>query len=505
MTSRGFSSLQSGSDRSNSSRFEPGSVSADVPPVGTVEGPSSPSSARGSRLSDGQLGVVVGAALLLAVMVSILFISTKRRRRMEKDLPLPASPRISETVSGPFPAPLDDAQQLYVLEAGGSPTTPASFRSRVSSYLQREPTVATSCSSWRHPEVVAVRIAVSELNLDELVARGANSEVYRGQYRGQLAAIKKPLPQWLGNRQNLDAFFSRVRTLASPALTHPGIVSFLGVSWRSLVYVCMVSEFMAGGDLRSFLDRRLRQAALQRDVFERRGFGRQKVCVASQVASALSFLHAQGLVHGAVRSRNVLLDNQLNAKLTGFQGSSPTDTASRRHSHELFSPAAPARLRATSLAIGMAADRLRRTRNRADGLWSAPEVLRGERCTSQADVFAFGVVLAELDSHAAPYAHVTRQDEHAGSAVLLEKVAAGHLRVHFSSSRRARRGRNASAVPVPVGFRHSRAAHPATTAAVVRLGKACVALDPQARPSAAHVSAELHKILQTLEPHRPQA
>ena len=40
-------------------------------------------------------------------------------------------------------------------------------------------------------------------------------------------------------------------------------------------------------------------------------------------------------------------------------------------------------------------------------LWMAPEVMIGERYDEKADIFSFGVVLSELDTHHLPYSHVT--------------------------------------------------------------------------------------------------
>ncbi|KAJ8533296.1 hypothetical protein ON010_g13959 [Phytophthora cinnamomi] len=221
---------------------------------------------------------------------------------------------------------------------------------------------------------------------------------------------------------------------------------------------------MAGGDLRSFLSRRQHQVCAARDDFARRGFCRQKVYLASQVASALGFLHAQGLVHGALRSQNVLLDGKLNAKLTGFQGSTIQPAVDRRRPSQdaTTTSQVPPKLLTGSVPIGVT-DRLRRERTRLGALWSAPEVLRGERSNAQTDIFSFGVVLSELDSLAVPYGHSGRFGERGDSAELLEKVAAGHVRVHFASSGRARHGRRSSSSPAEVDVR--------LTAAVVRAGQ----------------------------------
>ncbi|GMF12975.1 unnamed protein product [Phytophthora lilii] len=483
-----FVILQTGSAATGSSAVNVGNDTPPSQPERTVQAPSSPSSSsQGSSTTDDELGIAVGCGFVFLVMIFILFVAHRRRRRMDKDVVPAPTPGTLEASTRRSPGV--DAQELYILDSSSFMSSPISFGSRGSCFYQEE---TEAFESWNHPEVVAVRISVSAISLDELVARGSNSEVYRGQYRDHIVAIKKPLPQWLGERKNVDAFFDRVRLLASPTLTHPGIVSFLGVSWRSLVYVCMLSEFMAGGDLRSFLTRRQHQTGLVRDDFGRRGFCRQKVYLASQVASALCFLHVQGLVHGAVRSQNILLDEKLNAKLTGFQGSSvqpPVDNS--RPSHEASIGSVPPKLLTASVPIGVT-DRLRRERSRLDALWSAPEVLRGERSSVQTDVFSFGVVLSELDALAAPYGHGGRFGEHGDSAELLEKIAAGHVRVHFASSTRARHGRRGSSSPSEVDAR--------STAAVVRLGKACVALDAFERPSAAQVSTELQRLLQAPDP-----
>ncbi|CAI5708917.1 unnamed protein product [Peronospora destructor] len=189
------------------------------------------------------------------------------------------------------------------------------------------------------------------------------------------------------------------------------MVSFLGVSWKSLIYMCIVSEFMAGGDLRTFLNQRQYRNGLPKGDLCRRGFCRQKVKLASQVASALSFLHAQGLVHGAL----------------------PPQLESRRSQDES----------------------------------AVDSKLFGARLSSQVGV-------------------------HSDSAELLEKVAAEHVRVHFSSSARDRHGQRRSSLPAETDSR--------ITGVVVHLGKACVALNASERPSAARVMVVLHKLLQTLDP-----
>ncbi|KAE8912733.1 hypothetical protein PF005_g2071 [Phytophthora fragariae] len=97
--------------------------------------------------------------------------------------------------------------------------------------------------------------------------------------------------------------------------------------------------------------------------------------------------------------------------------------------------------------------------------------MMGERYDDKADMFSFGVVLAELDQHSLPYANV-KESSDSGRAMpdlaILQMVATGRLRIEFS---------------------------PAAPKAIRELGMACVAIDPKTRPSASDALYKLHTIL----------
>ncbi|GMF36269.1 unnamed protein product [Phytophthora lilii] len=112
------------------------------------------------------------------------------------------------------------------------------------------------------------------------------------------------------------------------------------------------------------------------------GFNREKATIALHVAHALTYLHSlePPVIHRDLKSRNILLNQMHEAKLTDF---------------------------------GISRERLDRTMTAGVGtsLWMAPEVMTGEKYDDKADMFSFGVVLSELDVHTLPYARIKQETQ----------------------------------------------------------------------------------------------
>jgi serine/threonine-protein kinase TNNI3K len=289
---------------------------------------------------------------------------------------------------------------------------------------------------WDDEAIIAARIPREKVTSEALLSRGGYGEVYRGKFNGKTVAIKTLLPETRKNLKQINAFLAEVKLMAS--LDHAQIVQFIGVAWDSLTDLCVVLEYMEGGDLRALLAR-------FEDVEHRpHGFDHDKVRIAQHIAHALTYLHSLDpiVLHRDLKSKNILLDSQLHAKLTDF---------------------------------GVSRERSDRTMTAGVGtsLWMAPEVMMGERYDQKADVFSFGVVLSELDSHALPYSQVkeTESGRRVPDTAVLQMVAMGRLRVEFSSN---------------------------AFESMVTLGNECTALDPKDRPTAPEVLYRLHVLLKEM-------
>ncbi|ETI31596.1 TKL protein kinase [Phytophthora nicotianae CJ01A1] len=302
--------------------------------------------------------------------------------------------------------------------------------------------VSSACSTlpgttmnrpWEDDFVVAARIPRDKVVVVQLLSRGGFGVVYSGLYNGRRVAVKMLLPETRRSISHVVDLLAEVKMMA--AMEHPHIVEFIGVAWDSLTNMCVVSEFMAGGDLKALLS----------DYEEQNhpmGFNRGKLKIALHIAHALTYMHSLDppIIHRDLKSKNVLLNEKLDAKLTDFG-------TSRERVNE-------------SMTGGV-----------GTCLWMAPEVMIGDRYDDKADMFSFGVVLSELDTHLSPYWHVKDPNDSSRQMpepAILQMVATGKLHVKFSKE---------------------------TIKAVVELGNACVSLDPTTRPTASDALYKLHTIL----------
>ncbi|POM70358.1 TKL/DRK protein kinase, partial [Phytophthora palmivora] len=212
-----------------------------------------------------------------------------------------------------------------------------------------------------HQLVMKLRLEVTGLKV-QFPEKYAKDHVVKWVFGMTMSSLQhefhKMLPANRKSVSHVNNFLTEIKLMAS--LDHPCIVQLV--------------EFMDGGDLRALLtsyDKKHNPV----------GFDDSKVKIALHVAHALTYLHSLNpvVIHRDLKSRNILLTVDLDAKLTDF---------------------------------GVSRERVDHTMTAGVGtsLWMAPEVLMGERYDDKADVFSFGVVLSELDLQVLPYSHAIESD-----------------------------------------------------------------------------------------------
>ncbi|KAF1317284.1 Tkl protein kinase, partial [Globisporangium splendens] len=364
--------------------------------------------------------IVLGIALGLAVVACavLLYLYCKSKQNASKQPPPPLG--YASLGNGQH----NGAQSTGTAGSGNqSSQHPSSNSTTIETvndgFRQKSAILAEFCDDQ---DLMMKRIAYTGLHFGKLMASGANGEVWRGEYAGQQVAIKCSFPEKKNDIKTLEMFSQEIR-LAS-ALEHPNIVRFIGLSWRTLPELCMVSEFMGVGDLSHFL---------ASSEGKQLTWGGEKVGIAADVANALVYLHSlmPVIIHRDLKSLNILLTEDLQAKLSDFG-------LSREQSFE------------TTMTSGV-----------GTMLWTAPEVLRGDQYTEKADIYSFGIVLSELDTCLSPY---SLNDEVKGvkskSTHLIPLISKGLISPKFSPE-----------CPEPI----------------LELAKACLDQDPMKRPPAMQI------------------
>ncbi|PRQ47736.1 putative transferase, protein kinase RLK-Pelle-RLCK-VIIa-2 family [Rosa chinensis] len=175
---------------------------------------------------------------------------------------------------------------------------------------------------------------------------------------GMIIAVKKWKPE---SFQGLEEWKAEVDFLGT--LSHPNLVKLLG-NCSADNELLLVYEFMQKGSLEVHLFKRTRdiEAVLSWD---------NRLKIAIGVARALTFLHSlpKQIIHRDVKSSNILLDENYNAKLSGFGLAilGPTDGESYIETK----------------VIGTYG-------------YAAPEYVSTGNLYVKSDVYSFGVVLLEI-------------------------------------------------------------------------------------------------------------
>jgi serine/threonine-protein kinase TNNI3K len=247
----------------------------------------------------------------------------------------------------------------------------------------------------------------------------------------------------------MDEFTKEIRIVSM--LKHANIVEFIGVAWNGNdqhLNLQMLFEYMEGGDLRDCLQRKS-ESRTERMIlpFE---WTRKKLEIMRDIASALIYVHSfrPPILHRDIKARNILLSsNAQTAKLSDFGVS---------------------RIRAqdtTSMSAIVGTVR-----------WLAPEVASGSRKYNEsADVYSFGMLICELDSHDIPFAKVVNQEnEPLHEQAVLLRLAMGLLN------------------PIEAIDSVENSTRPER---IYILAKRCLARDPKERPTAMDISCEINTIL----------
>nr|GEX83040.1 protein kinase-like domain, phloem protein 2-like protein [Tanacetum cinerariifolium] len=219
-------------------------------------------------------------------------------------------------------------------------------------------------TEFKHLEIQLEDIISATNNFDEskVIGRGGFGKVYKGELshsqsgENSLVAIKR-LDRRYG--QGDTEFFKEIRMLS--CYRHENLISLLGFCCQAGEMI-LIYEYASGGSL----DRLLSSATLT---------WKQRLRICIQAAKGLSFLHdpngtQQRVLHCDIKSANILLDENMTAKVSDF-GLSKMGPANQQYSLLI------------TAALGTPG-------------YCDPVFMETYSLTKESDVYSFGIVLFEV-------------------------------------------------------------------------------------------------------------
>src|SRR5438093_386606 len=203
-------------------------------------------------------------------------------------------------------------------------------------------------------QAVVGELIAGRYELEELVGSGGMSNVFRAHDRllERTVALKILHEQYTRDEDYVERFRREARAVAQ--LTHPNIVTVIDrgeQDGRQFI----VFEYVEGQNLKELSARGPLDP-------------REAIRLALQVAHALSFAHARGLVHRDVKPQNVLLNDEGQAKVTDFGIARSLDV------HGVTQ---------TGTVLGTSD-------------YIAPEQARGQKVDPRTDIYSVGIALIVL-------------------------------------------------------------------------------------------------------------
>ncbi|KAF0698231.1 Aste57867_11135 [Aphanomyces stellatus] len=241
-------------------------------------------------------------------------------------------------------------------------------------------------------ELRLCRLDDKDLKMQRKLGSGAFAEVRLATFQGESVAVKKMHASRVTVNQ-LKSFIDEIKLMAT--FDSPYIVKLIGAAWTRPSDLMCVMELMNGGDLKDHLDHHNANEFTWND----------KYMHIQSIVEGLVYLHSLNIIHRDIKSRNILLDSKKGTKLTDF-GISKED------------------MQAT-MTMGVGTFR-----------WMAPEVIQDKDYTISADIYSFGMLLSEFDTHHIPYEDLKNpiHGQPSSDSAIMLKVVDGSIKPTFTAN-----------------------------------------------------------------------
>lgn len=208
-------------------------------------------------------------------------------------------------------------------------------------------------------------IQPEHLIFGSMIGSGGSAQVFKGRWKSEEVAIKK-----ISGSKYIEEMAKEINALRK--LRHPNLVRFIGACLQPPLLL-IVTEFMGGKSLHERIFHAKHEADRLTPLHRSR--------ISTQPVQGLQFLHSHRIVHRDLKSMNILLDAEGNAKICDFG-----------LAQQMF-------VEATHIPRKLEGEG-------GSPRYMAPEILAPEsgRITEKVDIWAYGCTLIELFTSVLPYA-----------------------------------------------------------------------------------------------------
>jgi len=205
---------------------------------------------------------------------------------------------------------------------------------------------------------------IAHYRITAKLGEGGMGEVWRAMDTklNREVAIKVLPAAFAADPDRLARFTREAQVLAS--LNHPNIAAIYGVEDRALVM-----ELVEG----TTLAERIAQGPISLD---------EAVPIAHQIAEAIEYAHERGVIHRDLKPANIKITSEGRVKVLDF-GLAKAMSGEAPSADPINSPTLTMRATIAGVILGTAG-------------YMAPEQAKGKPADRRADIWAFGVVLAEM-------------------------------------------------------------------------------------------------------------
>eukprot|EP01119_Soliformovum_irregulare_P024983 TRINITY_DN9111_c0_g1_i1.p2 TRINITY_DN9111_c0_g1~~TRINITY_DN9111_c0_g1_i1.p2 ORF type:complete len:698 (-),score=155.80 TRINITY_DN9111_c0_g1_i1:121-2214(-) len=206
------------------------------------------------------------------------------------------------------------------------------------------------------------KIFTKDIDLIEKVGEGAYGVVWKAKWHAMTVAVKQV--KGVNIEERLMQEFLQEAEIMKSLPPHCNVVAFIGVSVETPI--CILTEFMVGGSLKTLLDRQTNFDFMR------------KVQIMKDVAAGMIHISMQKIVHKDLAARNVLLTENMVAKVSDFGLSRISNGSNANNTVFSVTEIGPIK-------------------------WMAMESLKEKVFSTKSDVYSYAVTCVEILTEAEPY------------------------------------------------------------------------------------------------------